>query len=330
MDLSLTDVWCAWRAFRRGKKPSRAILLFESDLELNLLRLCAELNDGRYQHGDYDHKIVHEKKRRDIAVARVRDRVVHRMLYDYLLFRVDKRLDYDVWSCRQGKGLHAALDRTAQMVDKHAGGWVWRADITKFFDNVDHAILRSCLKRVVPDEEAMNILDTVISSYITIGKFQRGIPIGNLTSQIFANIYLNEFDRFVRVACRPEAYVRYGDDFLLFASTRTEAMCMRRLATEWLYAKLALTVNTKNDVLFRTRHGAKFLGHWIYPGRQVALKYATQCQILHTATCQNASSYLSLRLTNKNRNLFRWRLVQDISCIWYNGVDGTGIKTDCC
>lgn len=137
IDFSLTNIWRSWIAFRKGKQPSQAITLFESELERNLLQLCADLNSDTYKHGDYNHRIVNEKKRRDIAVATVRDRVVHRMLYDYLVPLVDPKLDYDVWSCRKGKGLHQALLRTQTLTNKYSHDWVWRADIAKFFDNVD-------------------------------------------------------------------------------------------------------------------------------------------------------------------------------------------------
>ena len=165
IDLSLTNVWRSWRAFRAGKKPSRAILFFESNLEQNLLRLCYDLNNKLYVHGGYDHKIVKEKKRRDIAVATVRDRVVHRMLYDFLVPIVDKKLDYDVWSCRRGKGLSGALTRCSQLLRAHYDGWVWRADIVKFFDNVQHDILRDCVMRQVTDKTALYLFDKVIASY---------------------------------------------------------------------------------------------------------------------------------------------------------------------
>jgi len=165
IDLSLTNIWQAWAAFRSGKKPSREITCFEAELELNLLRLCADINNGSYQHGVYNHRIVNEKKQRDIAVATVRDRVVHRLLYNYLVPLVDLRLDYDVWSCRINKGLHQALIRTKDLAIKYDHGWVWRADISKFFDNVDHHILRSCLAHYVRDDKAHNLLDKVIKSY---------------------------------------------------------------------------------------------------------------------------------------------------------------------
>lgn len=112
-------------AFRAGKKPSREITIFESDLELNLLRLCADLNSDSYEHGGYSHRIINEKKRRDIAVASVRDRIVHRLLYDFLVPAVDSKLDYDVWSCRTGKGLHHALERTEHLINKYDHGYCW-------------------------------------------------------------------------------------------------------------------------------------------------------------------------------------------------------------
>lgn len=165
IDLSLTNIWRSWVNFRKGKKPSREITVFEAELEKNLLLLCAELNNGTYQHSGYNHRIVNEKKRRDIAVATVRDRVVHRLLYDYLVPIINPKLDYDVWSCRMGKGLHAALIRTKQFTEKYRDGWVWRADIVKFFDNVDHEVLKQCFDRHVSGVKAKEPLDKIIKSY---------------------------------------------------------------------------------------------------------------------------------------------------------------------
>ncbi len=166
VDLTLTNIWRAWVAFRRGKKPSRVILGFEENLQANLLQLCYDLNSGRYEHQEYSHKIVHEKKRRDIFVAGVRDRVVHRLLYDYLVPIIDPTLDYDVWSCRTGKGLHACLARTERLLRKHPTAWIWRADITKFFDSVPHDTLMEVVDRRIDCPKTKNILDKVVFSYV--------------------------------------------------------------------------------------------------------------------------------------------------------------------
>ena len=165
IDLSLSNIWRAWASFRKGKKPSREIVTFESALERNLLRLCNDFNNRQYQHGSYSHRIVNEKKRRDIAVATVKDRVVHRLLYDYIVPIVDKRFDFDVWSCRKGKGLMSALERTQKLLAKYPESWVWRADVHKFFDNVDQAILQSILKRTITDPKALYLLEEIIASY---------------------------------------------------------------------------------------------------------------------------------------------------------------------
>ena len=165
INLSLTNVWRSWVAFRAGKKPSREITAFELSLEYNLLRLCADLNNGEYVHGKYTHRIVNDRKRRDIAVAAVRDRVVHRLLYEYLVPIVDPKLDYDVWSCRKGKGLHQAINRTALLTNRYSRAWIWRADISKFFDSVNHDTLRDCLKQHISHSQALILLDKVVDSY---------------------------------------------------------------------------------------------------------------------------------------------------------------------
>ena len=318
IDLSLTNIWQAWVAFRKGKKPSCEIRLFESDLEKNLLKLCADVNSGRYQHGEYNHRIVNEKKRRDIAVASVRDRVIHRLLYDYLVPLVDPKLDYDVWSCRKDKGLHQALLRTKHLSTKYNHTWVWRADISKFFDSVDQNILTECLLRYVDDEKALNLLDKVIKSYQAQLDRQtdrqtdrHGIPIGNLTSQIFANLYLNEFDRFVRHNLKPLGYVRYGDDFVLFMSGKDEALAAQQSATTRLLNMLHLTIHPKNNVIIKAHNGLFFLGHKIYPHSPISIDDTMKRKIYLSINAQNASSYRSMHLSAKQARQLPWLLLED-------------------
>ncbi len=297
-------------AFRRGKKSSREIVTFEADLERNLLQLCADLNTSRYQHGGYSHRIVNEKKRRDIAVASVRDRVVHRLLYDYLVPLVDPRLDYDVWSCRQGKGLHRALRRTQSLLQSYDHGWVWRADITKFFDNVDHAVLRDCLRRFVSDTKALELLDKVIGGYCHNGQTNRhGIPIGNLTSQIFANIYLNEFDRYVRQSIRPLAYVRYGDDFAVFVAHETQARDVWKTASSWLGETLKLTVHSKNNIVVKSVAGLRYLGHCIYPNSCIVVERSMVQKLRRDITTSNTSSYRSMGVPHRMKRQVPWWLL---------------------
>ncbi|MGC1176628.1 MAG: reverse transcriptase/maturase family protein [Candidatus Saccharimonadales bacterium] len=301
-------IYQAWVSFRKGKKPTGPIDRFAYGLEDYLTKLSAELTDRSYKHGGYQAVILSEKKRRDLAVASVRDRVVHRLLYDYLLPLCDPYFDPDVWSCRTGKGLHKCLARTRQLLRKHNASYVWRADVTKFFDSVDQQVLTNCLTRQIGNDMAvMWLCQEVIGSYST--RSGRGIPIGNLTSQLFANIYLNEFDRYVRHSLKPQAYVRYGDDFTLFYSTRRQAYQIRQQAIEFLKNDLRLTINPKNDVVIPASRGLKFLGHTITDETSVVDDYTTR-SVLKKVDWHNASSYRSLPLSKEAHNRLNWILLE--------------------
>src|SRR3990167_7098857 len=165
IDLSLANIWRSWWNFRRGKRASTAITEFAFYLEQNLYKLHQELINGEYRHGDYEHFIVRDNKRREIAVANVRDRVVHRLLYDYLVPIWDKTFIYDAWSCRKNKGLYGAIDRAQLFMKTYYSGWVWRTDIIKFFDSVNQSTLKRLLRRRVHDPAALWLLDEVINSY---------------------------------------------------------------------------------------------------------------------------------------------------------------------
>jgi len=303
-------VYKAWLAFRKGKQPTGPIDRFAFGLEGYLARLSSELESGSYRHGDYKAISLTEKKRRDLAVASVRDRVVHRLLYDYLLVKFDTGFDPDVWSCRTGKGLHKGLARTQALLRKHSGSYVWRADITKFFDSVDQQVLSACLdRRVGHDKPAMRLCQEIIDSYHV--KPARGIPIGNLTSQLFANIYLHEFDRYVRHTLKPQAYIRYGDDFLLFYPTSRQARQARENAKDFLKNNLDLRLNPKNDVIVPAGSGLKFLGHTI-TGEALAVDEYTTRRVLKRIDHHNASSYRALYLAKDVKDGLDWILLNEL------------------
>ncbi|MCL2869794.1 hypothetical protein FWF48_03235 [Candidatus Saccharibacteria bacterium] len=159
------ELFTAYKAFRQGKKLSYSLADFEYNLVPNLRELAAEIDNHTYHHGNYRILTVREKKRRDLAIACIRDRVVHRYVYDYLVGLFDTNFDPDVWSCRRGKGLHACLARTQQLLKCYPRAYAWRTDITKFFDHVDHHVLRQCLKRRVQNCEMLWLCDEIISSY---------------------------------------------------------------------------------------------------------------------------------------------------------------------
>jgi len=145
IDYSLPALWHCWQQFVRGKKRSAELDYFQFHLEKNLKTLEHELKNQTYKHGAYRSFTVNDTKRRDIAVAGIKDRFVHRLLYAYLVKIYDKIFIYDVWSCRKGKGLLAAIERAQEFLAGNHNGFFWRGDIRKFFDSVDHQTLVNIL-----------------------------------------------------------------------------------------------------------------------------------------------------------------------------------------
>lgn len=308
IDLSLSNLYRSWYAFRKGKRKSSEILSFEYSLEQNLLHLTTSLINGGYKHGDYAHFEISDSKKREIAVAPVRDRVVHRLLYDYFEPIWDKAFIYDAWSCRKGKGLHAATNRTIKFMDKYSNCWVWRADINKFFDSVDQAQLLRLIQRRIHCQTAMQIIQEVLSSY-SKHEVGRGMPIGNLTSQIFANVYLNEFDRYMSHTLKPLAYLRYGDDWLCFVQTKAELEFIQGKSTKFLADTLKLEISHKINKIQPAYRGFTFLGvdHWTNGMRLTLL---TRNRVFQKLEPANFSSYEALvRQFSNERNIkkFYWQ-----------------------
>ncbi len=313
--MTYEELYGAWRAFRRGKKHSSAIDTFAYSLEQELAQLAHEVATRSYRHGGYQKVMVREKKRRDLAVASVRDRVIHRYVHDRLVDCYDASFDPDVWSCRRGKGLYGALARTQVLLARYPYAFVWRADIHKFFDHVDHARLERAVERKLePSSELAWLCRQIIESYTTtsidLASRAIGIPIGNLTSQVFANIYLNEFDRFVRHTLKPLGYLRYGDDFIVIASNRQDARQFCTNAQEFLARELGLRLHARNNVIVPTTSGLHFLGHVVTDTYIVVDRYTSRAA-LQKVYPGNASSYASLKLAKYvRRELYWWLLDQ--------------------
>jgi len=280
------------------------------------------LNSGRYKHGGYKKFIVTDNKRRQISVASVRDRVVHRLLYEYLNKIYDKTFIYDAWSCRKNKGLIAAIERTQKFLRKYKNSFIWRADIRKFFDNADHQILLKILFLRVKDTKAMNIIREIIVSYSApirererVKAPRRGMPIGNLTSQIFANIYLNELDRFVKHIVRPQAYLRYGDDFVIISEKLDLPKQNKNKIIEFIKSELRLEINAQNDIMVKAKQGLKFLGVWIFPkGRKLNKRSWNRARTL--LNNKNISSYSGLVKQHCKEKIikeFNWIILEKLN-----------------
>jgi len=313
IDVSVANVWRSYLEFRKGKKPSRLIVEFEYNLLNNILELAQSMQNGTYVHGSYVHMIVNDNKRRDIAVATVRDRVVHRLLYDYLVPIWDKTFIFDVWSCRQNKGLHSGINRAQTFMANYSDTWLWRADITKMFDSIDKGIMKSLLTKRIVDPLALRLLYGVIDSYSSFDEVS-GIPIGNLTSQIFANIYLNEFDRFMKHEMKPLAYLRYGDDWLCFAENENRLKVIREQSEVFLREELCLTIQPRLNFIKPVDSGVSFLGVDLWSAGHRLTK-GMQHKITKNLNFNNVASYKSLisqHQSQKYLDQFEWTLIQHI------------------
>jgi RNA-directed DNA polymerase len=164
IDLGVSNLWYVWRKFRKGKRRSSELEEFSYYLENNLFCLVDELNNDSYRHGGYRVFYVTDNKKRRIAVASIRDRVVHRLLYEYLVPIYNPTFISDVWSCRKKKGLFGAIERTQKLLHQYPESFVWRSDVVKFFDNVDQEVLFELLRKRISDDRALCILREVINS----------------------------------------------------------------------------------------------------------------------------------------------------------------------
>lgn len=233
-------------------------------------------------------------------------------MYDYLVGIFDKTFIFDVWSCRKDKGLMGAIDRAQLFIKKYANGFVWRADIRKFFDNVDHDILFQLLKRKIRDEKALFLLKEIIDSFEI--KEGIGMPIGNLTSQIFSNIYLNELDRFIKHKMKCKAYLRYGDDFVIFNRDKDELLQIKAQTIDFIEKKLLLNLHLKNNLIVETKHSLKFLGVVLYPSGRTLSK-RNQTRIKNRMNLRNSGSYwgvISQHGETEEIRDFQWNLLNSI------------------
>lgn len=165
MDISLKNIWRSWFAFRKGKRQTAELHDFQYYLEENLFELFKDLKSGTYKHGGYREFIVSYNKRREISVAGIRDRVIHRLVYDYLAPIYDKTFIYDAWSCRVKKGLLEAIERAQEFLHRFPHSYIWKADIRKFFDSVDQKTLLKILSRKIKDKKTYNLLEEIIYSF---------------------------------------------------------------------------------------------------------------------------------------------------------------------
>lgn len=270
----------AWEEFLRDKKKREDVAVFQNRLMDNIFDIHKELFNKTYTHGGYVAFKINDPKPRDIHKATVRDRLVHHLLYQELYEYFDDKFIYDSYSCRVGKGTHKAINRFREfgrIVSKNNTHtcWVLKCDIRKFFASIDHVILKSILAKHIDDEDFMQLLENIIDSFSTEGKWGVGLPLGNLTSQLLVNIYMNEFDQFVKHKLKAKYYIRYADDFVFLSEDKSYLESLVPLVAEFLEKRLKLTLHPDKLFLKTLTSGVDFLG-WVHFPKQRVLRTATK------------------------------------------------------
>lgn len=268
--ITIENLFQAWDEFKREKRSKKDVQKFERHLENNLFGLYAELKRKTYRHGTYQEFYVTDPKRRHIHKSGVRDRVLHHLLYKYLYELFDKHFIYDSYSCRKNKGTHKAvkrLEKLARKVSKNYKGdcWSLKCDIKKFFASVDHRILKELIASRVKDGDINWLINNVIDSFSSEKGLSRGIPLGNLTSQIFSNVYLNELDQFVKHRLKMKHYLRYADDFLILSIDTKQHEEYFLAIDEFLEEKLKLELHPRKILVRKLSWGIDFCGYIILP-----------------------------------------------------------------
>jgi hypothetical protein len=261
---SFNNLYKAYLYTRKGKRDKECVARygFHALEAVNYSKLL--LKDKRYKAGDYYEFTVYEPKERAVMAPPFRDRVVQRCLCEQVLMpAIEKHLIYDTYACRKNKGTHAGLNRTEEFFRRYyrkngIDGWIIKGDISKYFYSIDHQILKDNLKPLLKNYDVWWMIEQIIDS--TDGS---GIPLGNQSSQWFANFYLSKFDHFVKEKLRIKYYIRYMDDWLAIVDTKEEAKQQLQTMKDFLEEELSLKTNNKAQV-FPLKNGVNFLGFHIY------------------------------------------------------------------
>jgi len=263
----------AWDEFKRGKRSKFDVLAFEKRLEQNIFALHRELLSKAYKHGAYSNFYIYDPKLRHIHKATVRDRVLHHAIFKVLNPIFEPTFISHSFSCRVGKGTHKGvevLDTMLRKVSKNhcRTAYALKCDVRKFFDSVDHTILIQLLRRKIKDADVLWLMEEIVESFVgeSSNLFARkGLPIGNLTSQLFANVYMNEFDQFMKKELKIENYVRYTDDFVIVSEDESFLKKLIPKIQDFLHDHLHLELHPNKVTIGKYNRGVDFLGYVSFP-----------------------------------------------------------------
>ncbi len=326
--ISVENLLLAWKEFLRGKRNKKDVPEFQLHLMDNILSLHNDLKNKTYIHGGYYAFNISDPKPRNIHKASVRDRLLHHAIYRILYPYFDKKFIHDSYSCRINKGTHKAINRFHFFFRKISKNntrscLVLKCDIRKFFANINHQILKNILSKCLFDTDILWLLSQVIDSFSSnpigqtygaisisaIADMRKGLPLGNLTSQLLVNIYMNEFDQFVKRELKVKYYIRYADDFVILQNNKIELSNILAKISIFLSESLKLSLHPDKVFIKTVASGVDFLG-WVNFPRHRVLRRSTKRKMLRNLTKnskpETIPSYLGML---KHGNSYKLKLI---------------------
>jgi retron-type reverse transcriptase len=316
--ISFGNLLRAARKAQRGKRQRPNVSRFHFELERELWRLHEELASHTYRPGPYRTFLLHVPKPRLISAAPYRDRVVHHALCNVLEPIFERSFLPDSYACRRGKGSHAAVRRCQGFARRFR--YVWKGDVQKFFPSIDHMVLKAALARKIKDPDVLGLAGLILDhsnpqepvaswfpgdDLFTPAQRRRGLPIGNQTSQFFANVYLDPLDHFLKDRLRLAGYVRYVDDFVAFADDKRQLTEAQRQVRTFLEG-LRLRLHPTKDVIFPVRQGIAFLGYRVFRSHLGLAKANVWRFRRRLRSLQRQYAQRQISLDNARRRIVSW------------------------
>jgi retron-type reverse transcriptase len=298
--ISLDNMLLAWQEFIIGKRNRMDVIKFSLNLADNILHLNRQLANLKYSHGSYHSFYVVDPKLRHIHKASVFDRLIHHAIYRKLYPFFSKTFIAHSYSCQTGKGTHRALRDFETMANKVSQNntrtcWILQCDIRKFFDSIDHRVLLKILDDYIIDKRIIWLLKNIINSFAV--KPNKGLPLGNLTSQLLVNIYMNIFDQYVKHELKIKYYIRYADDFVFLTDDRDKLVSILPKIETFLFERLKLRLHPHKLHIKTLVNGVDFLG-WIHFPEYKILRVKTKKRMMRkikdNARPESLASYLGL------------------------------------
>lgn len=252
------NLYIAYLNARKQKRYRYEVLKFSYELEENLIQIQNELIWKTYQPGPYRPFIVYEPKKRQIVALPFKDRVVQHALNNIIEPIFDRVMIYDSYACRKGKGTHKAAKRLAYFLGKPEMHYYLKGDVHSYFVSINHIVLKELIQKRIEDLDTLWLINTIIDH-----SYNTGLPIGNLTSQLFANIYLHELDHFLKNELSVKYYLRYMDDFIILHESKTYLKWLLNRIQSFLVTKLSLQLNPKTKI-DTIKSGIEFVGYRVW------------------------------------------------------------------